>query len=92
MAVFVDDNALLSHRLQKFSWNACSMMHSYDAQLWVDIIWESGGNLKLPTKCSYHFIYWGFLSSGRPSLHGSRVGPALKLLDGRGNSVTLIES
>jgi hypothetical protein len=35
----------------------------HNAQLWADILWESGGDLELP-KCSYHFIYWDFLQGG----------------------------
>jgi hypothetical protein len=60
----------------------------HDAQLWADILWESGGNLELP-KCSYHFVYWDFLSNGQPNLRGGRVSPALKLLDGKGNIATV---
>jgi len=36
-----------------------------DAQLWSDLLWISGGLLKLP-KCSYHQIHFDFLPSGKP--------------------------
>jgi hypothetical protein len=60
----------------------------HDVQLWAVILWQSGGDLELP-KCSYHFVYWDFLSSGQPSLRGGRVGLALKLLDGNSNLVNV---
>lgn len=47
-----------------------------------------GGVLELP-KCGYHFIYWDFLQSGRPSLQGGQVGQAMKLHDGNGQSITI---
>ena len=91
MAGFVDDNAgqiniFGSHEPPSPELLLDRMQH--DAQLWADILWESGGDLELP-KCSYHFVYWNFLASGKPFLRGGRVGPALKLLDGNGNSVTI---
>ncbi len=91
MAGFVDDNAgqvNLFDSAEPPSPEQLLERMEHDAQLWADLLWESGGDLELP-KCSYHFIYWDFLQSGRPSLRGGRVGPALKLRDGSGRTVTI---
>jgi hypothetical protein len=64
-------------------------MMQHNAQLWADILQDSGSNLELPTKCPYHCIYYQFLNGGKPILCGGRVGPKLKLLDGNGNNVTI---
>jgi hypothetical protein len=91
MAGFVDDNA---GQVNIFGQNEppspevlLSMMQ-HDGQLWADILRESGGDLEL-SKCSYHFIFYDFLQSGKPLLKAGRVGPELKLLDGKGNRVAI---
>jgi hypothetical protein len=40
---------------------------THDAQLWHDILWTSGGALKL-TKCQYHLMQWNSTLSGTPIL------------------------
>ncbi len=91
MAGFVDDNAgqvnLFGEDEPPTPERLLNMMQ-HDAQLWADILRDSGGDLEL-SKCSYHFVYYCFLHSGKPILQGGRVGPALKLLDGQGNNVTV---
>ena len=39
------------------------LMMQHDAQLWADILRDSGGDLELP-KCSYHFVHYAFLQGG----------------------------
>ncbi len=91
MAGFVDDNAgqvnLFGDNVPPTPDKLLAMMQ-HDGQLWANILRESGGNLELP-KCSYHFVFYDFLQSGKPILKAGRVGPKLKLLDGKGNSVTI---
>ncbi len=91
MAGFVDDNAgqvnLFGDNIPPSPETLLAMMQ-HDGQLWADILRESGGDLELP-KCSYHFIFYDFLKSGTPILKSGRVGPELKLLDGKGNSVAI---
>ena len=50
----------------------------YDAQLWSDLLWLSGGLLELP-KCSYHHLHFSFEADGRPTIMGGQVGPSLVL-------------
>ena len=40
----------------------------HDAQLWHDLLWNSGGTLELP-KCFYQILHWEF-NNGRPILMG----------------------
>jgi hypothetical protein len=91
MAGFVDDNA---GQVNLFGEDEpptparLLLMMQHDAQLWADILRDSGGDLEL-AKCSYHFVNFCFLQSGKPVLQGGRVGPALKLLDGYGDHVSI---
>ena len=40
----------------------------HDAQLWNDLLWNSGGALELP-KCFYQILHWEF-NNGKPLLMG----------------------
>jgi hypothetical protein len=53
----------------------------YDAQLWNDLLWASGGALELP-KCTYHVLDYAFTNEGAPILHGGQVGGDLILESG----------
>jgi hypothetical protein len=53
----------------------------YDAQLWNEILWASGGALELP-KCTYHVIDYTFTLDGAPILRGGKVGSDLILVSG----------
>ena len=55
----------------------------YDAQLWSDLLWISGGLLEL-SKCSYHYIHFEFNESGQPQMTKTLVGPQLMLRDAEG--------
>ena len=39
----------------------------YDAQLWHDLLWASGGKLELQ-KCGFHLIFYDFNKHGVPSM------------------------
>jgi hypothetical protein len=91
MAGFVDDNAGQVDLFEEDdppTPEQLLLMMQHNAQLWADILRESGGDLELP-KCSYHSVYYAFLNSGRPVLRAGRVGPALTRQDGNGNNVTI---
>ncbi len=70
MAGFVDDNA---GQVNLFGENApptpdkLLAMMQHDGQLLANILRESGCDLELP-KCSYHFVFYDFLQSGKPIL------------------------
>ena len=44
------------------------------AQIWNDLLWSSGGMLKLP-KCSYHLIATTHTVKGHPALCGNHDAP-----------------
>eukprot|EP00957_Ditylum_brightwellii_P052861 4007844-Ditylum_brightwellii.AAC.1 len=47
-----------------------------DTQVWLDLIWLTGGLLELD-KCSYHFIWYRFLQDRTPVMQSTRPGPPL---------------
>jgi hypothetical protein len=57
----------------------------YNAQLWSDLLWLSGGLLELP-KCSYHHLHFTFEADGRPNIMGGQVGPSLVLTSSQDGS------
>jgi hypothetical protein len=61
----------------------------YNAQLWSDLLWLSGGLLELP-KCSYHHPHFTFEADGRPNIMGGQVGPSLVLTSSQDGSTVHI--
>jgi hypothetical protein len=61
-----------------------------DAQLWSDLLWASGGALKLP-KCTDHFLYSDFTPTGEPCMQPGQVGPPLTILSGDRQTATDIQ-
>jgi hypothetical protein len=57
----------------------------YDAQLWSDLLWLSGGLLELP-KCSSHHLHFTFEADGRPNIMGGQAGPSLVLTSSQDGS------
>jgi hypothetical protein len=57
---------------------ATIMQHG--SQLWSNLLWISGGLLKLP-KCSYHQIHFGFSPTGKPSMRGGHIAQQIMLSD-----------
>lgn len=64
MAGYVDDSTI---SINTGNQDVPSLLKKaqHDAQLWFDLLWNSGGNLSL-SKCSFHFIAYNFDSSGEP--------------------------
>ena len=50
----------------------------YDAQLWNDFLWTSGGALEL-TKCSYHAVHWAFSGYGSAYMEPKPEAPPMEL-------------
>jgi len=63
----------------------------YDAQLWNDLLWTSGGELEL-NKCSYQVMNWEFTTIGEPSLQAGKVGEPIVLSSGDRASVYTLDS
>jgi hypothetical protein len=61
---------------------------NYDAQVWNDTLWTSGGALAL-SKCQYHLMEWMFTITGKPILRPGKHGKAVKLkaLNGTGTLI-----
>jgi hypothetical protein len=49
-----------------------------DAQLWSNLLWLSGGMIKLG-KCSFHQIHYDFESDGTPIMRLGIYGEALQV-------------
>jgi hypothetical protein len=65
---------------------ALNKFMQYDAQLWSDPLWLSGGLLELP-KASYYHLHFTFEADGRPNVMGGQVGPSLVLTSSQDGSV-----
>ena len=59
-----------------------------DAQLWHDLLWNSGGALELP-KCFYQILHWEF-NNGKPMLLGKSKSQ-LKVKSPSGDSIEVQE-
>ena len=79
MIGFVDDtngsatDFMLPHALPP---DHCVSLTTHDAECWNDMLQLSGEPLK-ETKCSYHFLYYSFTSSGIPNLCGGTFNPTI---------------
>eukprot|EP00957_Ditylum_brightwellii_P201164 15324357-Ditylum_brightwellii.AAC.1 len=62
----------------------------HDAQLWSDLLWVSGG-MREVDKCSYHFIYYCFLSNGTPIMMSKIPGPQLQVRQCNSSDVVTIK-
>jgi hypothetical protein len=92
MTGFVDDNNLQTvedafHHAPNTDCIVNQM--TYDAQVWNDTLWTSGGALAL-SKCQYHLMEWMFTITGKPILRPGKHGKAVKLkaLDGTDTLIT----
>jgi hypothetical protein len=92
MTGFVDDNNLQTvedtfHHAPNTDGIVDQM--NYDAQVWNDTLWTSGGALAL-SKCQYHLMEWKFAITGKPILRPGKHGKAIKLkaLDGTDTLIT----
>jgi hypothetical protein len=90
MVGFVDDS---TGTVNNFANNAatvekllCKLQH--DVQLWNDLLWCSGGMLEL-LKCSYHFLFFQFDTSGAPHPLGGIVAPPLEIVTPQGESIPI---
>jgi hypothetical protein len=60
----------------------------YDAQLWSDLLWLSGGLLELD-KCSFHQVHYNFAPGGTPIMRPGIYGNPLAVKDSTGSMVTI---
>jgi hypothetical protein len=88
---FVDDTTCtsndfnLSVPLSPNYYNQCMQI---DTQLWHDLLWASGGMLEL-SKWSYHFLFFDFLSNGKPVPRPGTVGPPLEVIAPTGTRIPI---
>ena len=59
----------------------------YDAQLWHDLLWVSGGKLNIP-KCSFHLISFSFQTDGTPIMI-SNIKDDITVRDSTGNHLKI---
>jgi hypothetical protein len=60
----------------------------FDAQLWHDLLWTSGGALEL-TKCQYHLMDWNFTIAGAPILNTGTDDNHVALISPTGNELRI---
>ena len=77
---FVDDCScqVNNHGDQLVSNATLLSLMAREAQMWRDLLQVSGGELS-PNKCSYHFTYYSFSSSGTPCLTVPSNDPSIVL-------------
>jgi hypothetical protein len=91
MTGFVDDNNCnscedaITH--EDHSAGIISRMR-YDAQLWHNLLWSSGGALEL-TKCQYHLMDWDFTIAGAPILNTGTNDNHIHLISPVGNELRI---
>jgi hypothetical protein len=86
-AMFIDDNTSASNKFRKWlhskpeAAEVVTLLQT-DAQVWEQLLFTSGGLLKL-RKCLYYIMHWDFDSEGCASLHSSaNMVPTLQLTNG----------
>jgi hypothetical protein len=91
MTGFVDDNNCNSREdaitHEDHSDGIISLMH-FDAQVWHDLLWTSGGALEL-TKCQYHLMDWNFTIVGAPILNTGTDDNHIDLISPVGNELRI---
>jgi exonuclease III len=83
MVGFVDDsNGQTNCFTEELQWSEKVMQQhvAHDAQVWTNLLSASGGALEL-SKCSYHYLKWGFAEHGAPVLMPIRDIPEIKVRD-----------
>jgi hypothetical protein len=60
----------------------------FDAQLWHNLLWTSGGALKL-TKCKYHLMDWNYTIAGTPILGTGTMEDHIKLISPVGDKLCI---
>ena len=82
MVGFVDDCAGQTHQTSPtLTSTQLAEQMLYDAQLWGDLLYSSGGDLEL-SKCAYHLVEHQFKPDGTPSMILGQFAPPLILRSG----------